>query len=116
MYTGMILDNAIHSDRKLISSEELEQLINSDKNYQLIDARATSQYEKAHIDTAINVPHAKLRDSLHQYNKEAVTITYCNKGVTGNAAQNILLNNGFKEVYNLSGGHKNYSKTKKSEK
>ncbi|MEA5084501.1 MAG: FAD-dependent oxidoreductase [Lachnospiraceae bacterium] len=114
MYTGMILDNAINSDRKLISSDELEELIRSSKNYQLIDAREASQYEENHIETAVSVPHAKLRDSLDKLNKEVTTITYCNKGVTGNAAQNILLNHGFKEVYNLSGGHKNYRKNKKS--
>ncbi len=114
MYTGMILDNAIYSDRKLITSDELEELINSGKDYQLIDARAASQYEQDHIETAVNVPHAKLRNSLDELDKDAITITYCNKGVTGNAAQNILLNHGFKEVYNLSGGHKNYRKNRKS--
>jgi NADPH-dependent 2,4-dienoyl-CoA reductase/sulfur reductase-like enzyme/rhodanese-related sulfurtransferase len=114
MYTGMILDNAIHSDRKLISADELEELIKSDKNYQIIDARATAQYEQGHIETAVSVPHAKLRASLDQLDKDAITVTYCNKGVTGNAAQNILLNHGFNKVYNLSGGHKNYSKNKKS--
>ncbi|HCT64476.1 MAG TPA: dehydrogenase [Lachnospiraceae bacterium] len=114
MYTGMILDNAIHSDRKLISADELEELISSSKNYKLIDAREASQYEENHVETAISIPHAKLRDSLDQLTKETMTITYCNKGVTGNAAQNILLNHGFNEVYNLSGGHKNYSKNKKS--
>ena len=45
---------------------------------------------------------------MAELDKNATTITYCNKGVTGNAAQNILLNEGFKEVYNLSGGNKNY--------
>lgn len=114
MYTGMILDNAINSDRKLISAVELEELIKSGKNYQLIDARAASQYEQNHIETAVNMPHDKLRESLDKLNKEVMTVTYCNKGVTGNAAQNILLNHGFKEVFNLSGGHKNYGKTKKS--
>ena len=37
-----------------------------------------------------------------------IIITYCNKGVTGNAAQNILLNKGFRNVFNISGGHKQY--------
>lgn len=117
MYTGMILDNAISEGRKLITADSLGELINSDKPYQLVDARATSQYEQDHIENALNVPHSKLRDSLDKsdkLDKEVLTVTYCNKGVTGNAAQNILLNHGFKEVYNLSGGHKNYSKTKKS--
>jgi rhodanese-related sulfurtransferase len=38
-------------------------------------------------------------------------ITYCNKGVTGNATQNILLNHGFKNVFNLSGGFQFYDAT-----
>ena len=33
-------------------------------------------------------------------------MTYCNKGTTGNAAQNVLINLGFKQVFNLSGGNK----------
>ncbi|MBE0600452.1 MAG: hypothetical protein IH607_01595, partial [Firmicutes bacterium] len=37
-----------------------------------------------------------------------LTVTYCNKGVTGNATQNILLDKGFQTVYSLSGGYKQY--------
>lgn len=113
MYTGMILDNAIRGGRKLITADELEELMHSNKPYQLIDARATSQYEQDHIENARNVPHSKLRNSMDDLDKEIITVTYCNKGVTGNAAQNILLNHGYQDVYNLSGGHKNYRKSKK---
>ena len=42
-----------------------------------------------------------------------IIVTYCNKGVTGNTAQNILLNNGIANVYNLSGGNKHFYKAKK---
>ncbi|MDF2819613.1 MAG: NAD(FAD)-dependent dehydrogenase [Clostridiales bacterium] len=110
MYTGMILDNAINHGRPLIRAQELDNLIESGNNYVLIDARATNQYDKDHIQTADNIPHAKLREAVNELDKDTIAITYCNKGVTGNAAQNILLNKGFKEVYNLSGGHKQYSK------
>jgi rhodanese-related sulfurtransferase len=48
---------------------------------------------------------------MEQLDPSLPTVTYCNKGVTGNAAQNILLGNGFKEVYNLSGGHQFYEAT-----
>lgn len=113
MYTGMILDNAIHRGRKLITAEGLDNLIESRKKYKLIDARVSSQYEKNHVKTAENIPHAKLRDALKDMDNDTIAVTYCNKGVTGNAAQNILLNHGFKEVYNLSGGHKQFSKTHK---
>ena len=108
----MILDNAISKGRLLITSDELDKLIESNNPYNLIDARAVSQYDKAHIETAQSIPHSKLRVTSENLDKETVAITYCNKGVTGNAAQNILLNNGFKKVYNLSGGHKQYKKQK----
>jgi len=61
----------------------------------------------------VNIPHSEIREKVNLLNKDTLTITYCNKGVTGNATQNILINNGFKKVYNLSGGHKFYSIMKK---
>ncbi|MHB8130536.1 MAG: FAD-dependent oxidoreductase [Mobilitalea sp.] len=114
MYTGMILDNAMNQGRKLITTDRLSEMIESEEKIQILDARVAAQYDKDHIETAVNMPHSKLREQLKNLDPKVMTVTYCNKGVTGNAAQNILLNHGFKEVYNLSGGHKNYSKTKKS--
>jgi len=113
MYTGMILDNAINQGRKLISADELSEKIKSGEKIQLVDARVVAQYQKDHVETAVNMPHSKIRDELKELDSKITTVTYCNKGVTGNAAQNILINHGFKEVYNLSGGHKNYRKIKK---
>ena len=112
MYTGMILDNAISRGRELITADELKKKIQSGESVNIIDARASDQYEQSHIDGAISVPHDKIRTDLAALNKEILTVTYCNKGVTGNAAQNVLINNGFKKVCNLSGGHKNYMKNK----
>ncbi len=113
MYTGMILDNAINKGRPLISAKELDALITSGEKYYLVDARASKQYDKDHVDTAMSIPHEKLRDSTQEMDKDLITITYCNKGVTGNAAQNIFINKGFKKVYNISGGHKTYNKWEK---
>jgi len=109
MYTGMILDNAIQKGRPLMTSKDLDVLMQSGKKYRLIDSRVSNQYEKNHIETSQSIPHANIRDVAKQMDKDVVTITYCNKGVTGNAAQNILINNGVKDVYNLSGGHKQFS-------
>jgi len=115
MYTGMILDNAINKGRQLMTAQDVEKLINSGGKYNLIDARTASQYEKSHIETAENIPQSKLRNASNNMDKDIVAITYCNKGVTGNAAQNILLNQGFKKVFNLSGGHKHFSKMNSKE-
>jgi len=110
MYTGMILENARKGGRPLITAKDLDALMASGQPYQLIDARVASQYDKEHIETASNMPHAKIRASLDKLDQDVVTVTYCNKGVTGNAAQNILLNRGIKRVFNLSGGYKQFKK------
>ena len=104
-YTGMILNNAISGRAKLITPEEL---IKNRGKYILIDVRSAKQNDAAHIDGAINIPLKQLRSRVGELDKSAKYVTYCNKGVTGNMGQNILLNNGL-EAYNLSGGHKNYS-------
>jgi len=109
-YTGMILDNAINRSRKLITAAALKERLENGEDITVIDSRSALQYEQAHIEGAINLPHDRIRQDMGTLGKDKTVVTYCNKGVTGNAAQNILINNGFKEVYNLSGGHSNYKK------
>ena len=116
MYTGMILDNAISKGRPLISAQDLDSLIQSGKKVQLIDARVSGQYDKSHITTAESIPLSDMRQAAANTDPETITVTYCNKGVTGNAAQNILLHRGVKKVFNLSGGFHQFKKYEKSKK
>ena len=111
-YTGMILDNALNNGRPIITSKQTQELIKDGTKVQIIDARVTKQYEESHVNGAVNIPHSKMREQLEVLDKGVTTITYCNKGVTGNAVQNILIDAGFEKVYNLSGGHKFYKVTK----
>ena len=110
LYTGMILDNALHRGRELITAGELQAKIASGETVQFIDARAAKQYHEGHVDGARNIPQDQIRSELASLDHEVLTVTYCNKGTTGNATQNILLNHGFQKVFNLSGGYKNYVK------
>lgn len=114
MYTGMILENALFNGRGLMTPEELMKRDEEGENLQIIDARAKEQFDESHIDHAISASPDMLRELCPKLDPDAVTVTYCNKGVTGNAAQNILINRGFKKVYNLSGGHQNYKQIKKN--
>jgi len=111
-YTGMILDNVLNNNRPLITVRDTQELVSRGEKIQVIDARVRKQYDESHVIAAVNIPHDKLRNELENLDKDLLTITYCNKGVTGNAAQNILINHGFNKVYNLSGGHKFYNATK----
>jgi len=108
LYTGMALDNAITNKAPLITPGELIERQRNGEKLQIIDTRSKKQFEKSRVQGAIHISLAELRERYNELDKKAVTITYCNKGTSGNAAQNILLNMGFEKVYNLSGGNKNY--------
>lgn len=113
MYTGMILENAIHGARPLMRAQELLSRRDAGEQITVVDTRVPAQFEKAHIEGAVSIPHSKLRAAAEELDQDSVIVTYCNKGTTGNAAQNILINRGFRRVYNLSGGMKQYRMVQK---
>ncbi|MGE5614517.1 MAG: FAD-dependent oxidoreductase [Bacillota bacterium] len=115
MYTGMILDNDINKGRRLMTPKTLDTLVNSDEKFTLIDVRPAAQYKRGHIDSALHIPHDKLRASVSGLDKNTAAVVYCTRGITANASQNVLINNGFKKTYNLSGGYRHYSKVHKKE-
>ncbi|WP_321330344.1 FAD-dependent oxidoreductase [uncultured Ilyobacter sp.] len=104
MYTGMVLDNAINGRNKIITPEKL---IKERDDYIVIDVRSPKQYGSGHIPGAVNIPLEKLRNRSEALPKTEKYVVHCNKGVSGNAAHNIMLNMGF-DCYNLSGGYKNF--------
>ncbi|MCG8397502.1 FAD-dependent oxidoreductase [Bacillus atrophaeus] len=108
LYTGMALNNAIQNKNPLITPNELFKKMGNGERLQIIDTRVEKQYNVSHVPGALNIPLSNLRENAKKLDPELTTITYCNSGVTGNAAQNILINMGIKEVYNLSGGNKNF--------
>jgi NADPH-dependent 2,4-dienoyl-CoA reductase/sulfur reductase-like enzyme/rhodanese-related sulfurtransferase len=116
MYTGMIQENAIYGNRPVMTIKELDELASSGKKVRIVDARVVKQYEASHVENAINVPHSAARAFAKDLEKDTITVTYCNKGTTGNAVQNIFLNSGVEHVYNLSGGHKTYLRYLKMKK
>ena len=113
MYAGMILDGVISRGRPLMTAEELEERRKQGEKIQVIDAREKKSFEKRCVEGAVCIPQEELRQQCENLDKEAITLTYCNRGTTGNAAQNILIGKGFKRVYNLSGGEKQYHAVKR---
>ncbi|PUB26844.1 NADPH-dependent 2,4-dienoyl-CoA reductase/sulfur reductase-like enzyme [Promicromonospora sp. AC04] len=107
-YTGMALDNAIRGRAPLITPAELERERSAGEKVQVVDVRSAADRAKGFVDGSVHIPLAELRSRSGELDPAALTVTYCNKGVTGNAGQNVLRNLGFEHVHNLSGGNKNY--------
>lgn len=113
-YTGMALDNALTGKAPLITPAELDARQAAGEELQIVDVRSSRDYAKSRLPEAINIPLAELRRRASELDATAPTVTYCNKGVSGNAGQNVLLRLGFGTVYNLSGGNNNYQTHKRA--
>lgn len=75
----------------------------------LIDSRTKEEYEFGHIEGALNIPVDELRGRLSEIPKDKKIVVYCAVGLRGYLSARILMQHGYEEVYNLSGGYKTYS-------
>ena len=91
-----------------ITTDQLKARIDdeSDDNFIIIDIRDDASYDEAHILGAINIPLNQLGYRLYGLDKTKDMILYCFTGVTSEVACQILVNAGFKDVYNVTGGIK----------
>lgn len=110
IYSGMILENSILFGRKQLSASEVDNLAeNSSSDIVILDNRRPELFRAGHIPGAINVAQEDMRDYLQNLDKKATILTYCSKGVTANATQNILINHCFENVYSLNGGYSTFA-------
>jgi len=71
----------------------------------LIDVRTKNEYNAGKILDAINIPVDELRSRLDEIPKDKKIYIYCLGGLRGYLAQRILMQNGYADTINLSGGY-----------
>ena len=103
---GMVAENILEGVSKTISWREINESQASDLF--LLDIRTADEAQLGTIDGAVNIPLDDLREHLSEIPKNKKIIVFCGVGLRGHVACRILMQNGFDEVYNLSGGLKTY--------
>ncbi|MBK5240967.1 MAG: rhodanese-like domain-containing protein [Clostridium sp.] len=90
---------------KNITPEEAKKRLDSEKEIILLDVRTKEEYESGHIKDSILMPVDTLAEEAEKnlVDKEAIIFTYCRSGSRSRAADNILVEQGYKNVYNLGG-------------
>ena len=91
-----------------ITADQLKERIDdkSDNNFIIVDIRDDASFDEAHIPGAVNIPLNELGYRWFSLDKSKDIIVYCFTGVTSEVACQILVNAGFKDVYNMTGGIK----------
>ncbi len=72
--------------------------------FNLVDVRELYEYERVHIPGSVLVPLGELADRVEEFDRDKPSIVYCAAGGRSRAGTSIMLNAGFKEVYNMKGG------------
>ena len=75
-------------------------------SYTILDVRQPGEYEEEHIPGAKLIPLPLLNDSLDQLDSNKPIIVHCASGGRSRVAAQLLSGQGFREVYNLTGGIK----------
>jgi len=74
------------------------------ENGQLLFREPLGEYQEAHLPQVRLVPVDELRDHLQELDPSEETVVYCRVGLRGYLASRSLLQSGFTNGYNLTGG------------
>jgi rhodanese-related sulfurtransferase len=86
-----------------VSTEEAKQLIDN-KEVVVLDVRTPEEYQAGHIPNAILIPLQELENKLNDLDKEEPYLVVCRSGNRSAQASEILTNNSFTNIYNMTGG------------
>jgi rhodanese-related sulfurtransferase len=80
----------------------------------VIDVREPAEFNKSHIENAINLPMGKIDEqiaSLEKHKKHPLIVT-CQTGSRSPSACKTLTKAGFEQVYNMTGGMQSWEDNK----
>lgn len=67
----------------------------------LLDVRTPSEYERSHLDQAVNIPLQQLSVRLKELDRKRPVVLYCRSGARSASAASLLGAEGFEQVYDL---------------
>lgn len=71
---------------------------------QFVDVRTAEEYAAGHANRAINIPLNELANNLDRLERNEPVYVICQTGRRSKEASDILSKNGFKWVFNVTGG------------
>lgn len=104
---GYIADNIIQGRVQPVYWREIEAL--KAEGAIIIDVRTPYEFELGNIPGAVNIPVDDMRERLSEIPRDKRIVLYCQVGLRGYLASNILRQRGYTQVYNLVGGYKLWS-------
>lgn|SRR5574344_52058 len=102
---GFVAENILGGKVKIAQWRDIHP---EDKDMLIVDVRTTDEYSLGAIPGSMNIPLDSLRSRLAELPRDQSIIVNCAVGLRGYLAFRILVQHGFKDVRNLSGGFKTW--------
>jgi NADPH-dependent 2,4-dienoyl-CoA reductase/sulfur reductase-like enzyme/peroxiredoxin family protein/rhodanese-related sulfurtransferase/TusA-related sulfurtransferase len=103
---GMVAENILQHKVKIIHWDELFHLHSPDTY--VLDVRTVDEFALGSVPHAVNIPLDDIRKRINEIPKNKKIVVLCGVGLRGYVACRILMQKGYPEVYNLTGGYKTY--------
>ena len=88
-----------------ITAEAAKELMDTETDYVIIDARTTEEFEEGHIPGAILLPDYDVREKAEELltDKDQLILVYCRSGNRSKVASNDLVELGYTNVKEFGG-------------
>lgn len=103
---GLVAENIVRGMMKIIRWDDIRNLHLEDIS--LIDVRTEEEHALGSIEGSINIPVDDLRARLSEIPKTKPVVVFCGTGHRSYFGARILMQHGFDDVRNLSGGYITY--------
>lgn len=117
-----LVENAIDNGVKLVAVDKVNEIIQGEEIYNLIDVRQKSEHYHGYIPGSVVIPRGSLEfnigseefweaEGLYMPEKSEIMIVYCKKGKRSILAAQSLMQLGYKNVIAIDGGWKKWELT-----
>lgn len=88
-----------------ITAKEAKTIMNTEKDYVIIDARTKEEFDEGHIENAILIPEYEITERAEKElpDKDALILVYCRSGRRSKIASEELVKLGYTNVKEFGG-------------
>lgn len=98
-------EQSFENEYKQISQKEAKEIMDSEKEYVILDVRTEEEFAEKHIPGAVLIPHDEIESRAEKelLDKEKTILVYCRSGNRSKVASQILADLGYSAVFEFGG-------------
>ncbi|WP_108670822.1 rhodanese-like domain-containing protein [Peribacillus acanthi] len=97
------------NQKRVVKTLTQDEFIEGYRKSQLIDVREPNEFENGHILGARNIPLSQLKTRLKEIRADKPVYFYCQSGIRSGRAAQMLHRKGYRQLFHLKGGFKQWT-------